>query len=381
MADWNSLIDDPLFNAGLGLLGGASTGNPWGAAADQLNKYQALRQNREYQRMHAKVYEAQARKADLEAQESANSQARWAQFVSQLPPEQQAAASAFGPKEFGGKYMDAHVFPKLENELGYTPQGREQRVLRNPYGTEVMPLGGFKQDIPNDAEIAGEVKLSNALLPNKLAQAAASAARVNVGGPQIVMPKDLSKAAADILSDSKAKAEDAVASLNSLSQIETALNSGKVRTGPGTTPLQYLDQLGIVLGVAGADTKERVANTRSIMQSMAQQELATAGLMKGQGQITENERKLIAQASLGKIDDMTEPEIRILVGGLRKTANSRLTAHGKMVDQTERDYPGSATYFGVQTPASGDKAVARTGRTKDGKRVIEYTDGTREIGN
>lgn len=381
MADWNSLIDDPLFNAGLGLLGGASTGNPWGAAADQLNKYQALRQNREYQRMHAKVYEAQARKADLEAQESANAQARWAQFVSQLPPEQQAAASAFGPKEFGGKYMDARVFPKLENELGYTPQGREQRVLRNPYSTEAMPLGGFKQDIPNDAEIAGEVKLSNALLPNKLAQAAASAARVNVGGPQIVMPKDLSKAAADILSDSKAKAEGAVASLNSLSQIETALNSGKVRTGPGTTPLQYLDQLGIVLGVAGADTKERVANTRSIMQSMAQQELATAGLMKGQGQITENERKLIAQASLGKIDDMTEPEIRILVGGLRKTANSRLTAHGKMVDQTERDYPGSATYFGVQTPASGAKAVARTGRTKDGKRVIEYTDGTREIGN
>ena len=68
MADWNSLLDDPVFNAGLGLLAGTPTANPWAATADQLNRYQTLRQNREYQQMHSKLYEAQARKAEEEGQ-------------------------------------------------------------------------------------------------------------------------------------------------------------------------------------------------------------------------------------------------------------------------------------------------------------------------
>ena len=75
MADWNSLLDDPLFNAGLGLLGGAATPNPWGVAADQLNRYQTLRQNRELQKMHSKLYEAQAIKAKSEAEQEAAARA------------------------------------------------------------------------------------------------------------------------------------------------------------------------------------------------------------------------------------------------------------------------------------------------------------------
>ena len=55
------------------------------------------------------------------------------------------------------------------------------------------------------------------------------------------------------------------------------------------------------MGLAGKDSKETLEKTRAAMQQMAQLELDAAAQMKGQGQITENERDIIRRAASGDI--------------------------------------------------------------------------------
>lgn len=84
---WDDAIESPAFNLGIGLLAGAPTATPWQAAAQQLNQYQALRQNREYQKLQAKLYEAQARKAEREAQLQTQTDAQWQAAIQAEPDE------------------------------------------------------------------------------------------------------------------------------------------------------------------------------------------------------------------------------------------------------------------------------------------------------
>jgi hypothetical protein len=377
MADWNSLLDDPLFNAGLGLLSGAPTANPWGVATEQLNKFQALRQNREYQRMHAKVYEAQARKAEQEAQQAEQAQARWGQFLSQLPPEQQAAAAAFGPKEFGGEYMKARVFPKLENELAYTSQGREQRVLRNPYSTQAMPLGGFKQDISNADEIAGQVAEQQALLPGKMMQAAAGATRVNVPvslstekkyGEQFASKMAEGDAA---LLDAARKAPDLADRSNRITKL---LDSGKVITGTGANFRLEFAKAAALAGMGDGSA----ANTEALAADLAKNTLDSikaSGLGGGTG-FSNADREFLEKA-VGGLVTMESGTLRKLAELSGRAANLSVDRWHKRVSQI----PDSALEGTGITRDKVDmpKQVVRRVQLKNGKTGIEYSDGTRIV--
>ena len=185
MADWNSLIDDPLFNAGLGLLGGASTGNPWGAAADQLNKYQTLRQNREYQRMHAKVYEAQALKAQQEAEQAARAQQNLNAALPNIPEHLRGFIAA-DPKLMGDYAKTLPGLAEYKHEQYFDPNsGHQFYGLRAPTSTSVQPVGGIQQDINTPGELQSKLTEQQTLLPGKLAIAGASAARNTVVLPPL----------------------------------------------------------------------------------------------------------------------------------------------------------------------------------------------------
>ena len=92
-----------------------------------------------------------------------------------------------------------------------------------------------------------------------------------------------------------------------------------------------------MIGVNGADETEKLQNTRSLIQGLARQELAAAGSMKGQGQITENERALLQRAESGTIQDLTIPEIKTLVGAIKKTANYRINTHNTNMERASKD--------------------------------------------
>jgi hypothetical protein len=129
---------------------------------------------------------------------------------------------------------------------------------------------------------------------------------------------------------STGQARAASDSLRTIRQLSDILNSGKVMAGPATKPAMLLTQLGSQLGLAGKDANETLQKTRAAMQQMAQLELDAAAQMKGQGQITENERDIIRRAASGDIS-MTLPELKTLTASLDKTARYRIERHNKNV--------------------------------------------------
>lgn len=129
---------------------------------------------------------------------------------------------------------------------------------------------------------------------------------------------------------SLAQARGASDSLRTIGQLSDILNSGKVMAGPATKPAMLLTQLGSQLGLTGRDANETLQKTRAAMQQMAQLELDAAGQMKGQGQITENERDIIRRAASGDIS-MTLPELKTLTASLEKTARYRIERHNQNV--------------------------------------------------
>lgn len=129
---------------------------------------------------------------------------------------------------------------------------------------------------------------------------------------------------------SLAQARGASDSLRTIGQLSDVLNSGKVLAGPATKPAMLLTQLGSQLGLAGKDANETLQKTRAAMQQMAQLELDAAAQMKGQGQITENERDIIRRAASGDIS-MTLPELKTLTASLEKTARYRIERHNQNI--------------------------------------------------
>ena len=134
------------------------------------------------------------------------------------------------------------------------------------------------------------------------------------------------------LDASLAGAQSAVNTINTADQIDSALSSGKLIIGPMADKRIVLARLGDALGVGGADNPEKLANTASLIQSLAKNELDAAQSMKGQGQITEAERALLRRASSGDIN-MSAPELQALTGALRKTAQRRIEQHQAQVNR------------------------------------------------
>lgn len=68
------------------------------------------------------------------------------------------------------------------------------------------------------------------------------------------------------------------------------------------------------------------------MQGLAKFELSAAAAMRGQGQITENERVLIRRAAAGRLEEFTSTEIQALLTAMEKTANYRISSHNRQLD-------------------------------------------------
>lgn len=158
---------------------------------------------------------------------------------------------------------------------------------------------------------------------------------------------------------SLAQARGASDSLRTIGQLSDILNSGKVMAGPATKPAMLLTQLGSQLGMAGKDANETLQKTRAAMQQMAQLELDAAAQMKGQGQITENERDIIRRAASGDIS-MTLPELKTLTASLEKTARYRIERHNQNVQPLLAN-PNAAALAPFLTVPSPPQPAAQQG--------------------
>jgi hypothetical protein len=97
----------------------------------------------------------------------------------------------------------------------------------------------------------------------------------------------------------------------------------KAILGPGADYRTTMLRIGQQLNVAGADANEQLANTRIVVQGLAQQELDAAAQMRGQGSLTEGERGILRRAAAGD-QTLSPAEIRQALATAQKTARSRL---------------------------------------------------------
>lgn len=168
------------------------------------------------------------------------------------------------------------------------------------------------------------------------------------------------------IDESFANAKGAVSSIGTAQRLKSAVDSGKLVSGPGASFRVLGLQLGQMLGVGGKDGAEILSNTRTAIQSMAQAELDAAQQMKGQGQITEAERGIIKRAAAGDINDLTGPEIGLLANTMEKIGRFKLKNHQGNV-QALGKMPGAAAlmpFYQIEAPPEYQAPASAPGRVR-----------------
>ena len=141
--------------------------------------------------------------------------------------------------------------------------------------------------------------------------------------------------------------------IETIRDLSSALDEGKVLLGPGASPRMWTLRLASAMGVKGSDYKETLVNTRKAIQLLAQQELDSAIQMQGQGQITEAERDIIRRAASGNIDENSLPELQSLVRSMDKVARSNIRSNRKNVElqkQNRETFGSLPDFMGVEEP-------------------------------
>jgi hypothetical protein len=126
-----------------------------------------------------------------------------------------------------------------------------------------------------------------------------------------------------VLGDLTAGARSANETLQNVDRMLPALD--KAIVGPAADYRTAMLRIAQQLNVAGADATEQLANTRTVVQGLAQQELDAAAQMRGQGGLTEGERGILRRAAAGD-QTLSASEIRQALSTAQKTARYRLAS-------------------------------------------------------
>lgn len=153
----------------------------------------------------------------------------------------------------------------------------------------------------------------------------------------------------DILKASQGTASGALQTIDTANQIKTAIDSGKVMAGPTTSWKMAAGQL------FGGD-QETLNQTRATIQGLAKLSLAGRSALKGQGQISDFEGKLLQRATSGDIDSMTVGEIRTITDIAERAARAQIKNHGATLSRVTKTLPPDMAnmldVYRVDEPAS-----------------------------
>lgn len=287
-------------------------------------------------------------------QEAAAAQQQRMLAVLQSAPGPQQAIAAGVPPEMVKQFYESKNYGRDEvtfqdvggekvpvTKFGDRPEGiAPLQKTGNPFSDLVLrgPDGGM---VPNTPLVA---------VKGDIAEKGAARTKVSVNMPDKKFYEGLGTAVSGQVEKGFEQAQAAVQTLNNANQIANSLD--KAITGPMANQRLSLAQLGQALGVSGKDNEEVLTNTRNVIQGLARQELAAAGQMKGQGQITESERAILKKAESGEISQLTKPELQTLVGAFRKTARARIQAHQKNLERLGGDEQASTIrqYLQIEVP-------------------------------
>lgn len=178
----------------------------------------------------------------------------------------------------------------------------------------------------------GGYTINQPLLDAKKQVGASSANNVNVK-VDAKLGEGVAKEVGPMMASSLESANGAQNQLQTAQQIATAIDSGRVIAGPGASWRLSAKQLGQTLGVGGKDDAEIIANTRQVIQGLAQSTVNARKQVAGQGSLSDNEQALLQRATSGNIDEMTAPEIKQLAQLNMRLSRQVVQQHNKRVEK------------------------------------------------
>jgi hypothetical protein len=234
-----------------------------------------------------------------------------------LTPEQRTLLAGM-PRKEGAKYLLETLKPEA------TPENiKTLRALGLPVTLEGLRQLDKPEASPAEARLLREAGVP-VTLENIMRLKRSGAANTNVdvrmpGNQQFLagVGGDVSKT----LTDLTAGARSANETLTNVERMLPALD--KAILGPGADYRTAMVRIGQQLNIAGADANEQLANTRIVVQGLAQQELDAAAQMRGQGSLTEGERGILRRAAAGD-QTLSAAEIKQALSTAQKTSRYRL---------------------------------------------------------
>jgi len=183
---------------------------------------------------------------------------------------------------------------------------------------------------------------------DKFRMATKPTTNINVSATNTPAGKSLAEPVGKLAAASLGKAEGATEIMNAANSVRDALNTGNVIAGPGAGIRTKFAQ---VLEMAGVGDKEKLTATRTAIQGMADLTLQSRAELKGQGQITDAETKLLERARSGDIADMTIAELQTVVNVSQRLAGRLWSNHQTLLGTMEKD-PAARDVYKYYTPTA-----------------------------
>ena len=216
-------------------------------------------------------------------------------------------------------YVDMNRKAKTEGDLSNLQEGTDGRMyVYNKTTNTMVPVGGdFK---PKEKKPV-----------------------VDMSGMQIgtkEVAKDLAGPVGQRADASLSMAEGAVETMTNANMVRNALNRGMVIAGPMAGIRMKWAQ---IKNLAGFGDTAQLEATRNAIQGLASLTLDSRASLKGQGQITEGETKLLERARSGNIEDMTVDEIQTVVDVSQRLATRQWENHQNLLGIMKDDPAAQAS--------------------------------------
>lgn len=269
--------------------------------------------------------------------------------VNALAPQPGAEQAARAQQRIDQLLMFARTNPRMANQAM-----AEAKILQDQ-------LELFSKRGPNKPAALQELEAYMAMTPEqkatfeKLQKIKSPGTSVSINTPT---GKSLSEPVGKRVDASLAKAEGAAGMMENANMIREALNTGNIIAGPLSGPRTKFAQ---VLNAAGAGEKEKLQNTLSVTKGLAGLTLESRGELKGQGQITDPETKLLERARSGDMD-LTLDEMQQVVNISQRLSKRLWENHQNLLKTMEKDpaASGSIEYYRPTGQLAAPVAAGKT---------------------
>ena len=217
------------------------------------------------------------------------------------------------------------------------------------------------------------------------AQQLAGASRIDLHTEKSLYGQIADTVGANVAAQS-ASAKEAVKTIRSADQIRTALDSGRVMSGPGAgirlTGAQVAETLGFSSDTGG------LTATRAAIQGLAKLGLSARGSLKGSGAVSDFEQRTLMKAESGDIEKLTGPELRAIADVADRAARFEIQRNATNVGKLKNNKNAGdlADFMAVDEPpayvkAGSNKTAPQAGQPmtatnpSNGQRIISNDGG------